>query len=145
MTPQYWFLQANPRLYDIDTALTQLDRIWWRIPQYRSQVRVGDVMIVWRSGKEAGIVGIGRVIEEPQVHGADPTEAKFIRSASNESDAVVRALILVRPVDFVPKGQLAALEAFESHRIIKAPMGTIFAVAEDEWPTLAPLLPDPPD
>ena len=55
-------LQANPKQYDIDAALGALDRIWWRVPQYTNEIRTGDVAVLWRSGKKAGIIGLGRVI-----------------------------------------------------------------------------------
>lgn len=40
-----WFFQTNPKLYDIDGALARLDHIWWRVPQYASEVCVGDVVL----------------------------------------------------------------------------------------------------
>jgi 5-methylcytosine-specific restriction enzyme B len=68
-----WFFQANPKLYDIDGALAGLDHIWWRVPQYASQLRVGDVALIWRSGADAGVVRVGRVTTEPQLRSApDP-------------------------------------------------------------------------
>jgi hypothetical protein len=50
------FFQANPKLYDVDGALARLDHIWWRVPQYASRLCVGDVVLIWRSGADAGVV-----------------------------------------------------------------------------------------
>ena len=74
METRVWFFQSNPSHYDIDTALSVLDRIWWRVPQYTNEIHTGDVAVLWRSGKKAGIVGIGRVIADPQQHPADAAE-----------------------------------------------------------------------
>jgi predicted RNA-binding protein with PUA-like domain len=141
---KYWFLQANPKLYDVEGALAHLDQIWWRIPQHTSDVHIGDVVMIWRSGKNAGIVGVGRVAEEPQDHQSNPAEAAFIRSSSMDSTPVPRALVLVRPSDFVPKSRLLDLDLLRSHLIIRAPMGTVFPVSDAEWEALSPLLPSPP-
>jgi hypothetical protein len=38
-----WFFQTNPTVYDIDGALARLDHIWWRVPQYASEICVADL------------------------------------------------------------------------------------------------------
>jgi hypothetical protein len=40
-----WFFQTNPTVYDIDGALARLDHIWWRVPQYASEICVADVVL----------------------------------------------------------------------------------------------------
>ena len=139
-----WILQANPAQYDIDAALATLDRIWWRIPQYTSEVGRGDVVILWRSGSDAGIVGIGRVIAEPQLHANASNESVFILSDEGSGETT-RALILVRVVPFVGKGQLKAIPSLSDHQILVAPMGTVFPVTQQAWEALRPLLPPAPD
>ena len=62
-----WIFQANPSIYDIDGALAEVSEIWWRVPQYTGEVHVGDAIVLWRSGAQAGIVGVGRVVVEPQL------------------------------------------------------------------------------
>jgi predicted RNA-binding protein with PUA-like domain len=144
MNEKHWLLQVNPETYDIDEALGQLKEIWLRFPQHTAEVQVGDVVIIWRSGNEAGIVGLGRVIREPQMHEPVAAEASFIRS-NHEASAAIRGLIAVKSLRFVPKSRLSEVDFLQSHRIVRAPMGTVFAVSEDEWQSLSPLLPPPPD
>jgi hypothetical protein len=140
-----WILQANPAHYDIDGALGVLDQIWWRTPRYTSEIQVGDAAVVWRSGPDAGIVGIARVIAAPQVQSMDPAEATFVRSDEEEPAEATRALVRLRPVPFVAKDQVKAIPQLSEHQIIVGPMGTVFPLTESAWEALRPLLPPPPD
>ena len=139
-----WFLQANPKMYDIDGALAALEQIWWRVPQYTSEVHVGDVVVLWRSGPNAGVVGVGRVVGEPQLLAEpEPDEAAFMLDAADWG-ATTQARIRVRATPFVTKERVAALSSFEEHPIVVAPMGTVFAIEEHAWTELARLVAEPP-
>ncbi len=139
-----WFLQANPAIYDVEAALVALDRLWWRVPQYTSDVHPGDVVVLWRSGKEAGVIGIGRVLSEPQEHEIDPAEQPFVLDATEDPIGTTRVLTRLQPVPFVSKDKIRAVPELREHQIIRAPMGTVFALSDSEWSALSALLPEPP-
>ena len=140
-----WFLQANPSQYDIDSALIELKEIWWRVPQHTSEIHVGDEVAIWRSGKEAGIVGVGRIASEPQLH-QDPSGNQTYALATDDLEGVTtRALVVVKKAPFVSKEQLREMPILRDHQIIRAPMGTVFPISSDEWLGLSELLPAPPD
>ena len=145
METRVWFFQANPAYYDIDAALGALDRIWWRVPQYTNEIHVGDVVVLWRSGKEAGIVGLGRIIADPRQHAIDPAEKPFVLTQDEGAEDVTRALIRVQPVPFISKEQVRAATELRQHQIVVAPMGTVFPVSSAEWTALAKFLPPPPE
>jgi hypothetical protein len=81
-----------------------------------------------RSGKDAGVVGVGRVVTEPQLRPPEPAEKPFLRADEEEPDEVTRALIRVQAVPFVGKEQLRAIPEFSKHLILRVPMGHGFAV-----------------
>ncbi|MGN9889830.1 EVE domain-containing protein [Micromonospora sp. L31] len=139
-----WFFQSNPKLYDIDAALAALDRIWWRVPQYTNEIRVGDVVVLWRSGKDAGIVGLGRVVADPRLRPMEPAEKSFVLAQEEAADNVTRALVRVQAVPFVSKERVRAVAELEQHQLLVAPMGTVFPVAKDQWAALSQLVPTPP-
>ena len=141
-----WFLQANPKRYDIDAALDALDSIWWRIPQYTSEVAVGDRVVIWRSGNAAGIVAVGRVISPPQAHPLDAAELPYVLSDGDngEPGETTRAQVLVVKSDLIPKTEVQMLPGFAAHVIVTAPMGTVFPIDDKDWETLEPLLPAVP-
>jgi predicted RNA-binding protein with PUA-like domain len=140
-----WFFQANPKSYDIDGALARLDHIWWRVPQYLSQLRVGDVALIWRSGADAGVVGVGRVTTEPQVLSApDPSEVPFeLGDVSLWPATEVR--VRVRPTDLITKATVQALPALKDHPIVVAPRGTVFPIDDEAWAQLSALVAAPPE
>ena len=45
----------------------------------------------------------------------------------------------------MPKDQIRALPSFEEHSIIKAPLGTVIPINEDDYSKLAPLVDEPPE
>jgi hypothetical protein len=136
-----WFLQANPKLYDIDGALLALGEIWWRVPQYTTEVKANDVAVMWRSGPGAGIVGVGRIATDPQMHPTDPAEMPFFRTTDYDADGVTQVLVRVRPVELIGKDELRSMKGFEQHQIVVAPMGTVFPIAEAQWSVLSARLP----
>jgi predicted RNA-binding protein with PUA-like domain len=139
-----WFLQANPNHYDIDKALRGLERIWWRVPQYPSEIHRGDIVLIWRAGKEPGIVGIGRVARDPQLRQPDENEDRFALGLKEGTHTTTRALVQLRPTDYLAKEQVRSLPVLSGHPIIRAPMGTVFPVSEEQWTVLAPLVGEPP-
>ncbi len=144
MDTQAWFFQSNPLHYDTDAALGALDRIWWRVPQYTNDIHAGDVAVLWRSGKEAGIIGVGRIITDPQQHPVDTAEKSFVLAESEGTEAVTRALVRIQPVPFIAKEQVRAIPELKQHQIIVAPMGTVFPISATEWTALSKFLPQPP-
>ena len=140
-----WFFQANPAHYDIDAALSTLDRIWWRVPQYTSEISVGDAAVLWRSGNKAGIVGLGRVVAEPQLRAMDSAETPFVLTDQEGAEDTTRALIRVQAVPFIAKEQVRAIVEFRQHQIVVAPMGTVFPISSTEWTALSKFLPRPPE
>jgi hypothetical protein len=138
-----WVFQGNPERYDLEGALQQLDSIRWRVPQRTGEILPGDVAVLWRSGPEAGIVGVGRVVEAPREAVMAAEERQFDRGDGDE--LTTRATLRVRPSEFVSKAEVAALPAMATHQIVTAPMGTVFPLDEQAWQALQPLLPTPPE
>ncbi|MGC2185261.1 MAG: EVE domain-containing protein, partial [Terriglobales bacterium] len=58
---RYWIFQANPKYYDIDSALKRLSEQTWLVPQSHKQIQVGDTAYIWRSGQDAGIIAVASV------------------------------------------------------------------------------------
>lgn len=60
-----FIFQGNPNNYDIDTYLARYPFICWRVPQLSHEMRIGDQIVIWRSGSLAGAVALGRITELP--------------------------------------------------------------------------------
>jgi hypothetical protein len=131
-----WILQANPKLYDVDGALSTRPVIYWRIPQYTEQLRAGDRALIWRAGKEAGFVGWGVFRTDPQRYDLSSSGEEWLVRPWREAEHY--APVAVWPGQHVPKATVATV--LPEHRIITAPMGTVFSLDGDELATLQPLL-----
>ncbi len=127
-----WIFQANPKHYDIVAALSQLDEIAWRVPQHTGDVQKGDGVFLWRSGKEAGIVGIGTVAAAPGLLPVPEIERPYVLEAGTEGGEETRVVLRVRQVSPVPKPVIASLPGMADHQICTAPMGTVFPLDDDQ-------------
>ena len=63
----YWLFQGNPKYYRFLEAIAQLDEIPWLVTRYGKEIQVGDGVLVWMAGEQAGIYAIAEIIEPPQV------------------------------------------------------------------------------
>lgn len=143
---RHWIFQANPQAYDIDAALREIDQIWWRVPQHTSEVQAGDEVALWRSGSEAGLVGVGRVLTQPQARPPGEDNSRFGQGGIEADNSVTtRVLISVGPTTFISKEKLRALPDFAAHQILTAPMGTVFPLSDQQWKALLPHLSGIPD
>ena len=128
-----WIFQANPKMYAVDDAIAESESIWWRVPQYASEVHSGDIAVIWRSGKSAGVIGTGRVLCDPEAHGVGENELKYLIDREESAGIETRVKIAVNSVPFIPKVEVASLPGFADHKIITAPMGTVFALETTLW------------
>lgn len=132
-----WILQANPKKYDVNAALAEMSVIYWRVPQYTSQLAPGDVVLVWVSGKDAGIVGVGRVLASAGPYDLAGLHDPYWTADDEWAPGDPYVPVGVRAVSKVPKSAVA--EALPEHRIVTAPMGTVFPVDAEDISRLAPI------
>lgn len=127
-----WILQANPALYDISAALQTKPIIYWRIPQYTDQVDTGDRVLMWRAGKQAGFVGWGVLLAKPNHYDLSQDTDPHIKGALPHAESY--APVRVWPATELPKDVVSAL--IPGHRIVTAPMGTVFPVTAEDLAAL---------
>lgn len=131
-----WIFQANPDHYDIDAALPALDTIHWRTPQYTYQIAPGDDALIWRSGEEAGVVGVAKVMGPPGQRPAPSEERRFYADEDAAVQDATRVPLRVESVDLLSKGEFARIDVLENHQIVTAPMGTVFPLEDEAWSAL---------
>jgi hypothetical protein len=56
-----WMFQANPKLFDLEHAL-QIDGCdaidAWKVAVFKDKIQPGDIVLLWQSGKKAGIYAV---------------------------------------------------------------------------------------
>ena len=63
-----WIFQGNPDRFDVDGLLNSLspgDSYDWTLSRYRTEVSVGDRVLIWKSGSEAGVYALARIEGKP--------------------------------------------------------------------------------
>lgn len=74
-----WLFQANPSIYDIDHALSELAELPWVVRQSTKEVHKGDRVYLWRSGAEAGVIATATVQTDPSVSPGDETDPYVLK------------------------------------------------------------------
>ena len=136
-----WLFQGNPQRFDIDDYLSRYSYIYWRAPRFKSEIRIGDPCILWRSGNAAGMVAIGRISEVPQpmrdvifpeclgedLWREEPDSPETIKvgiqideTRLNEEDG------------FIPRSVFLENSQLAESQIIRSPQGTVFRLTSNE-------------
>src|SRR4051794_23409367 len=102
-----WILQSNPKLYDIDAALQARPVIYWRVPQFFERLKAGDHALIWRSGKQAGIVGSGVLLSDPQHYDLSYDDDPFAKTGFPREENDWYVPVRVWPGPEVPKEEVA--------------------------------------
>ncbi|HEX6970838.1 MAG TPA: EVE domain-containing protein [Limnochordia bacterium] len=101
----YWLLKTEPDEYSYDDLVQEETDVWdgVRNPtalRHLRQMRPGDEVFVYHSGKERAIVGIGRVVSEPYpdpAQGDPKLTVVDVRAVRRLPQPVTLAMIKGRP------------------------------------------------
>ncbi len=63
----YWLFQGNPKYYRVLDGIRDFEQMPQLVTRYAKDVAPGDGVLVWVSGKEAGIYALAEVTEPAQV------------------------------------------------------------------------------
>jgi predicted RNA-binding protein with PUA-like domain len=131
----YWLFQANPNYYRLLDAIKELQEMPWLVTRYAKEIAVGDGVLVWMSGENAGIYAIAEVIEPPQIlkeipdldYWIDPN--KFKKNRLHVKIRFIRKLI-GQPLR---RFELKYDRTLQNLLVIRAPNSTNFKVTLQEW------------
>jgi MoxR-like ATPase/predicted RNA-binding protein with PUA-like domain len=137
-----WIFQAKPPMYDMRGALGALKIDTFLVTRYGEEIRVGDLVYLWESGNDAGIVGVAEVIGEPKLRSALSESLRFQFDDEKLGGEKVRALLrFLRAVDPVlSRERLLASPEFSNLSILKQAIGSNFKVTTAEAEAIEQLL-----
>jgi len=81
---RYWLFQANPARYDLIGALREGVVRTWQTKQHKNDIHIGDRVVVWLSGKDAGVYALATVETAPDTVLEEPPESKFWKDGNKE-------------------------------------------------------------
>jgi 5-methylcytosine-specific restriction protein B len=137
-----WIFQYNPNQYNLRDALKNVDVFTWRVTAYKTQIHAEDVVYLWESGNDAGIVAIGKVLTDPGDFPEFEREKMFYLNEDKETKAKQSTVRI--SIEQVLKNRITRLDllshpVLKSLLILKQPHSTNFAVTEDEAMALVEL------
>jgi len=74
---RYWIFQGNPKIYDVIGALRDGVVKTWSVNQHKKEIKAGDRVIIWVTGKNSGCYGLATVMSEVQPFEEDSKEASY--------------------------------------------------------------------
>ena len=97
----YWLFQAHPKKVELVEALraNALHSFW--VKAHKDKIHAGDKVILWQTGKQSGVYGLGTVRSEPVEISLSEEERKYWK----DDDLTVRVKLKVdynlwnRPID----------------------------------------------
>ena len=135
-----WLFQANPRVWDVEAALASMDEgdtEDFSVSRFKSEIAIGDRVLLWKAGDRSGIYGIGQIIGEIFERGEDE---EHFTSATDEVAVPWRLTRKLDPpilrIDLLKHPVLSGLS------VISAPQGTNFRVTDEQWLEIQKLLDD---
>ena len=142
--PRVWIFHVNPKRYRFLEALQSLDRMQFLVNRYKHLIQVGDTVLLWMSGKHAGIYAQTRIVEGVAERTDDGDDASFWVDA-NAAAAVKPRVVLSIERRFLAnpllRATIASTEGLDKLLILRQPNGTNYPVESDEWERLRRLLP----
>ncbi|MBC7231338.1 MAG: EVE domain-containing protein [Actinobacteria bacterium] len=116
-----WIFQSNPKRYPILEAITTKKKDTFSINRYRDEYSIGDRVFIWKSGENAGIYAVGRILSKPfEMKGTEFGDIKVEISY----DEVLDNPIL--------KEEILKDERLKGLAIIRQPRGTNFKLEQEE-------------
>ena len=141
--PKIWLFQANPRFYNLAEDLADVkvgDEDGWIVSRYRDEMRTGDIVVLWQSGKDAGVYAVGELIGIPAERDWEPEpeeleERPYLRSRVWVPFRYIR--ILRQPI---PRQALLTHPILQNMQVLKQAQGSNFRVTPQEWQALQKLI-----
>ncbi|MFM7437083.1 MAG: EVE domain-containing protein [Snowella sp.] len=131
----HWLFQGNPKYYRIQDAIAAFETMPWLVTRYAKEMQVGDGVLVWIAGPDAGIYAIAEIIELPQVLETIPDAEYWTIPVSSKKDKPRAQLRFLRKLLGQPlrKHELKQDLILKDLLVIKAPNSTNFKVTPEQW------------
>lgn len=134
-----WIFQANPRRYNIISALSDNDigiNMHWLVNQHKKKIKKGHIGLIWLSGKEAGIYAITEIVSDPDFMEEPEAENKYWEDEDDKNGKKFRVKMkIIKNLLKYPilKEMIRNTVGLQGLSILRNPMGTNFPVTPNEW------------
>ncbi len=136
-----WLFQANPKYSQILEAIQKLNKIYWLVTRYTTEIAPGDGVLIWIAGKQAGIYALAEVLEAPQFMDEPPdidiwtmpvrAKARFYAPVTFQQKLLDAPLL---------KSALRYDCILDKLEVIRRPHNSNFRISEEQWHRVINLL-----
>jgi predicted RNA-binding protein with PUA-like domain len=132
-----WIFQGSPEIWDVVAGVSKLKRPNWSVRQHKDEIKAGDKVYIWVSGRSAGIVGIATVTSAPGYY-ADSVEEIALYPGGPPSKFQGRQLRVYLNIDDdlttrrIARLQLLNHPILKDLDIIRMPRGTNFRITPQQ-------------
>lgn len=141
-----WLFQSVPWVWDLSKALETAhvgDTEDWLVRRLGDHMQVGDPVVLWMGGSDAGIYALGEIASDIYERPVAPWRPNRDRTGDTEPCVDVRyTRILDRPI---LKDELVHDPRLQDLSVIRAPQGTNFRVTSRQWDAIKELAGDTVD
>lgn len=133
----YWIFQANPKAFDIETALKQEILNDWTVTAHKDKIKIGDKVILWVTGKQSGCYALAEVTSEPHSKTISPDSHLWSAEDKSELKADIKVThnLVHAPI---LKEQITSIDKLSKLKI--GNQGTNFSATEEEYSSLLELV-----
>ena len=125
-------------------AMKSLKQDTWLVSQFRDEIHVGDIGLIWKARKASGIYAVGEIISNPQIMTELPESSKYWIDKSDRGKQVLRVVIRyklkLRLTNALFSDDLKKIPELHSLHIFKQSQGTNFKVESSQWQIISRLL-----
>lgn len=133
----YWIFQGNPNVFDFETALREEILTDWTVSAHKDKIKVGDKVVLWITGDQAGCYALAEVTSEPHQKTTSPDDHLWKGEDKSELKADIKITnnLVENPI---LKSDIESLEELNELKV--GNQGTNFSATEDEYQTLLDLI-----
>jgi hypothetical protein len=74
-----WIFQAKPGDWDLRGQLAEQTRAQWKVSAYAADMKIGDTVYLWESGRNAALLAKCRLTAKPTVQPLRPELRPYVR------------------------------------------------------------------
>jgi predicted RNA-binding protein with PUA-like domain len=131
----YWLFQGNPKYYKVVEAIAALESMYWPVTRYAKEIAVGDGVLIWVAGAEAGIYGIAEIVEAAQVLEEVTDKEYWLDTSQTRMNKPQAKISFLRKLIGQPlrRQDLKQDLILKELLVLRAPNSTNFKVTPAQW------------
>ena len=133
-----WLFQANPDLWPLAERVAQMEveeEETFTVSRYKTEIGVGDRLLLWQAGSKAGIYGVGAISGDLFQRGEDDEHY-----SSDEGESAIPWRLTGKLDKPILRQDLIDHPVLKGLSVITAPQGSNFKVTVEQWAELRKLL-----